>query len=79
MTFGDDKSKFIVDMILDRGANKGTGKWSSMTALMVVLLNQLLQKLLYARYISMMKDERVQASKELPVETEAISIDDKKE
>ena len=27
----------------------------------------------------MMKDERVQASKELPVETEAISIDDKKE
>ena len=29
---GADKSKPIVDMILDRGANKGTGKWSSETA-----------------------------------------------
>ena len=76
---GDDKSKPIVDMILDRGANKGTGKWSSMTALDGGAPQSVITEAVYARYISMMKDERVQASKELPVETEAISIDDKKE
>ena len=76
---GDDKNKPIVDMILDRGANKGTGKWSSMTALDGGAPQSVITEAVYARYISMMKDERVQASKELPVETEAISIDDKKE
>ncbi|WP_295731927.1 NADP-dependent phosphogluconate dehydrogenase [uncultured Limosilactobacillus sp.] len=76
---GDDKNKPIVDMILDRGANKGTGKWSSMTALDGGAPQSVITEAVYARYISMMKDERVKASKELPVETEAISIDDKKE
>ena len=74
---GDDKNKPIVDMILDRGANKGTGKWSSMTALDGGAPQSVISEAVYARYISMMKDERVKASKELPVETEAISIDDK--
>ena len=74
---GDDKNKPIVDMILDRGANKGTGKWSSMTALDGGAPQSVITEAVYARYISMMKDERVKASKELPVETEAISIDDK--
>ena len=74
---GDDKNKPIVDMILDRGANKGTGKCSSMTALDGGAPQSVITEAVYARYISMMKDERVKASKELPVETEAISIDDK--
>ncbi|KRM26950.1 MULTISPECIES: NADP-dependent phosphogluconate dehydrogenase [Limosilactobacillus] len=76
---GDDKSKPIVDMILDRGANKGTGKWSSETALEGGAPQSVITEAVYARYISMMKDERVAASKVLPEETEAISIDDKKE
>jgi 6-phosphogluconate dehydrogenase len=76
---GDDKSKPIVDMILDRGANKGTGKWSSETALESGAPQSVITEAVYARYISMMKDERVAASKVLPEETEAISIDDKKE
>lgn len=42
---GEDKTKPIVDMILDRGANKGTGKWSSETALMVVPHNLLSRNL----------------------------------
>ena len=76
---GDDKSKPIVDMILDRGANKGTGKWSSETALDGGAPQSVITEAVYARYISMMKKERVQASKELPVDTEAVSIDNKEE
>ena len=59
---GDDKSKPIVDMILDRGAPQSV-----------------ITEAVYARYISMMKDERVAASKVLPEVTDSISIDDKKE
>ena len=66
-------------MILDRGANKGTGKWSSETALDGGAPQSVITEAVYARYISMMKKERVQASKELPVDTEAVSIDNKKE
>lgn len=63
---GDDKSKPIVDMILDRGNNKGTGKWSSEDALNIQVPQSVITESVYARYISMMKDERVKASKELP-------------
>jgi 6-phosphogluconate dehydrogenase len=76
---GDDKSKPIVDMILDRGANKGTGKWSSETALDGGAPQSVITEAVYARYISMMKDERVAASKELPDVTEDVSIADKQE
>ncbi|GEK29227.1 NADP-dependent phosphogluconate dehydrogenase [Furfurilactobacillus siliginis] len=63
---GDDKSKPIVDMILDRGNNKGTGKWSSEDALNIQVPQSVITESVYARYISMMKDERVKASKALP-------------
>ena len=78
---GEDKSKPIVDMILDRGANKGTGKWSSETALDGGAPQSVITEAVYARYISMLKDERVAASKVLPedVEKPTVSEDQKKE
>ena len=76
---GDDKSKPIVDMILDRGANKGTGKWSSETALEGGAPQSVITEAVYARYISMMKKERVAASKVLPVETESVDVSNKDE
>lgn len=62
---GDDKNLPIVDAILDRGANKGTGKWSSEDALAIGVPQSVITESVYARYISMMKEERVAASKEL--------------
>jgi len=62
---GDDKNLPIVDAILDRGANKGTGKWSSEDALDEGAPQSVITESVYARYISMMKEERVAASKEL--------------
>ena len=58
--------KQIVDVILDRDGNKGTGKWSSQCALELGVPQSLITESVYARYISAMKDERVAASQVLP-------------
>ncbi|USS84693.1 NADP-dependent phosphogluconate dehydrogenase [Fructilactobacillus myrtifloralis] len=62
---GADKSKPIVDMILDRGANKGTGKWSSEDALDEGAPQSVITESVYARFVSMLKDERMAAAKVL--------------
>ncbi|KRK98925.1 6-phosphogluconate dehydrogenase [Secundilactobacillus odoratitofui DSM 19909 = JCM 15043] len=76
---GDDKTKPIVDMILDRGNNKGTGKWSSEDALDIQVPQSVITESVYARYISMLKDERVAASKVLPAAKADEKIGDKQE
>lgn len=68
--------KPIVDMILDCGANKGTGKWSSETALDGGAPQSVITEAVYARYISMMKKERVAASKVLPEDVEKVNLTD---
>lgn len=67
LTRDDDlgSGKPMVDMILDRAGNKGTGKWSSQSALEVGAPQSLITELVYARYISAMKEDRVAASKVL--------------
>ncbi len=55
----------IVDVILDRAGNKGTGKWSSQSALELGVPQSLITESVYARYISALKDERVEASEVL--------------
>ncbi|ANZ60798.1 NADP-dependent phosphogluconate dehydrogenase [Secundilactobacillus paracollinoides] len=76
---GADKTKPIVDMILDRGNNKGTGKWSSEDALNVQVPQSVITEAVYARYISMMKNERVAASKVLAAPKAQEEIGDKTE
>lgn len=61
-----DSGKPIVDVILDAAGNKGTGKWSSQSAAELGVPQSVITESLYARYISAMKDERVEASKVLP-------------
>ena len=68
--------KPIVDVILDRAGNKGTGKWSSETALDGGAPQSVITEAVYARYISMLKDERVAASKELPEDVEKVTLSD---
>ncbi len=67
--------KPIVDVILDRTANKGTGKWSSANALELEIPQSLITESVYARYISMMKEERVKASKVLPKPVGKVDFD----
>lgn len=74
-----ESGEFMVDVILDRAGNKGTGKWTSQSALDLGVPLPLITESVFARYISAMKDERVEASKVLPKPAAKAFEGDKKE
>jgi 6-phosphogluconate dehydrogenase len=53
----------LLDKILDKAAQKGTGKWTVNTSLDVATPLTLITESVFARILSSMKDERVLASK----------------
>lgn len=55
----------LIDVILDKAGQKGTGKWTSKNALDLGVPLPLITESVFARFISAMKDERVEASKVL--------------
>ncbi len=55
----------LVDVILDRAAQKGTGKWTSQSALDLGVPLPLITEAVFARVLSSLKDERVAASTQL--------------
>ncbi len=57
---------FVIDSILDRAGQKGTGKWTGITALELGEPLPLITEAVYARCLSALKDERVNASKVFP-------------
>ncbi|MBG9980063.1 NADP-dependent phosphogluconate dehydrogenase [Facklamia lactis] len=52
----------MIDVILDRAGNKGTGKWTSQSALDLGVPLPTITESVYARYISAMKEQRLKAS-----------------
>ena len=61
----DEEGKYLVDVILDEAANKGTGKWTSQSSLDLGEPLSLITESVFARYLSSLKDQRVAASKVL--------------
>ncbi len=61
----DEEGKYLVDVILDEAANKGTGKWTSQSSLDLGVPVTLITESVFARYISSLKDQRVAASRVL--------------
>lgn len=59
----EETGKPLVDVILDTAGQKGTGKWTSQSALDMGVPLPIITESVFARFISAMKDERVQASK----------------
>ncbi|HEY9593322.1 MAG TPA: decarboxylating NADP(+)-dependent phosphogluconate dehydrogenase [Spirochaetia bacterium] len=55
----------LVDKILDAAGQKGTGKWTSVSALDLGMPVTLIGEAVFARCLSAMKDERVRASSQL--------------
>jgi 6-phosphogluconate dehydrogenase len=53
----------LVDKILDTAGQKGTGKWTAVASLDEGIPLTLIGESVYSRFLSAMKDERVQASK----------------
>ncbi|ASV69464.1 NADP-dependent phosphogluconate dehydrogenase [Cytobacillus sp. FSL W7-1323] len=59
----DETGKPLVDVILDKAGQKGTGKWTSQNALDLGVPLPIITESVFARFISAMKEERVHASK----------------
>ena len=59
----DETGEPLVDMILDKAGQKGTGKWTSQSALDLGIPLPIITESVFARFISAMKEERVVASK----------------
>ncbi|MFI8496132.1 decarboxylating NADP(+)-dependent phosphogluconate dehydrogenase [Peribacillus butanolivorans] len=51
----------LIDVILDKAGQKGTGKWTSMQAINNGIPASIITESLFARYISALKEERVNA------------------
>lgn len=63
LAFNDTDGKPLVEKILDTAGQKGTGKWTSVVSLDLGIPLTLISEAVYARCLSAMKDERVEAEK----------------
>ena len=62
----DDKTgDFLVDLILDKAGQKGTGKWTGQLALDLGVPTTLITEAVFARTLSALKEKRVRASRVL--------------
>lgn len=74
----DETDNFLVDMILDKAGNKGTGKWTSQVALDIGSPIPSITEAVYSRYLSSMKDQRIEAAGKLAgANTNDIQVEDK--
>jgi 6-phosphogluconate dehydrogenase len=55
--------RFLVDMILDKAVQKGTGRWTAESALRLGVPTTLITEAVFARQLSVLKENRVRASK----------------
>ncbi len=63
LKFKDTDGKPLVENILDTAGQKGTGKWTAISALDMGMPVTLIGEAVFARCLSALKDERVHASK----------------
>lgn len=63
LAFKDEDKKPLVDKILDTAGQKGTGKWTVISSVELGIPITLMAEAVYARCLSALKDERVEASK----------------
>ena len=74
-----ETGKPMVDVILDKAGQKGTGKWTSKSALDLGVATPVITEAVFARCISAIKDERVEAAKILHGPTDMKFTGDRKE
>jgi 6-phosphogluconate dehydrogenase len=71
----DEDGTPLLDKILDTAGQKGTGKWTAISALDLGMPVTLIGESVFARCLSALKDERVTASKILEGPKEKLSVD----
>ena len=65
LAYKDEDGSPLVDKILDTAGQKGTGKWTGIASLDIGVPLTLIGEAVYARCLSAMKEDRVEASKVL--------------
>jgi 6-phosphogluconate dehydrogenase len=75
--YKDEEGNDTVDLILDTAGQKGTGKWTAVSALDLGQPLTLIGEAVFARCLSALKDERVRASKILDGVTDTFDGDKK--
>ncbi|KTW30258.1 6-phosphogluconate dehydrogenase (decarboxylating) [Pneumocystis carinii B80] len=61
--YTDENGEYMIDKILDSAGQKGTGKWSVMSALDLGVPTTLISEAVFSRCLSNIRDERIKASK----------------
>lgn len=79
MYFNDDDGKPLVEKILDKAGQKGTGKWTAVNALDLGMPVTLIAEAVLARCLSGIKEERAKASTKLEFVGRASTFDGNKE
>jgi len=74
LKFKDTDGKALVTKIVDSAGQKGTGKWTSVAALDYGVPVTLIGEAVFARYLSALKADRVDASKQLPAPNKKESL-----
>lgn len=69
LAYKDENGEHTVDYILDTAGQKGTGKWTAVAALDEGVPLTLIGEAVFARCLSAMKEDRVEAAKLFPKET----------
>src|SRR6201986_5340594 len=75
----DDDGQPLLDKILDTAGQKGTGKWTAISALDLGQPVTLIGESVSARCLSALKEERVAASKILAGPTAKVEVGDRRE
>lgn len=75
LAYKNEAGEVVVDKILDTAGQKGTGKWTGVTALDLGVPLTLIAESVFARCLSAQKDERVIASKQLSGATPSFTGD----
>jgi 6-phosphogluconate dehydrogenase len=73
----EETGRPLVDMVMDRAGQKGTGKWTAQVALDLGIPIPTTAAAIDARFLSSMKDERVAASHELKGPTTKLDANEK--
>ena len=77
-TKNDEDGTPLIDKILDTAGQKGTGKWTGISALDLGMPVTLIGEAVFARCLSALKDERVAASKVLNGPSHSVDSVDRK-
>lgn len=74
----DHSGEYLIDLILDKAEDKGTGRWISQNALELREPLSLITQSVFSRYLSTLKNQRIRASQVLKGPNLKVSIKDEK-